>query len=248
MRFPLQVAGWAFGLPLEILIIATLLRGGYRRFPFIFLYVLSDFLTTVLEIPAEIEYVRGVKMTRAPYSALYWTDEVIVQILIYAVVMSLIFGSTRDLRSRRMVRAALLAGTILAAGISFVVHYNPALNPGSWMTPWTRDLNFCSAILDFGLWTLLIASRRRDHQLLLLSGALGIKFAGESIGESLRQLAIQSRSRPISLTGNVIIMGANVFFLYLWWQALRTKRADEGRSVPGTEKAAGASPGGFLRF
>ena len=51
MRFALQVAGYAVGLPLEVLIIAALLRGGYRRFPFVFIYTVIDFLTTVLEIP-----------------------------------------------------------------------------------------------------------------------------------------------------------------------------------------------------
>ena len=229
MRFALQVAGWAFGLPLEILIMSALLRGGYRRFPFVFIYVVVDFLTTVLEIPAEIEYVRGIRTSGALYAYLYWIDEAIVQVLIYAVVMSLIYGATRHLRSRRVVRLSLIVAAVLIAGISFLSHYNPTLNPGSWMTPWTRDLNFCSAILDLGLWALLIASRTRDHQVLLLSGALGIKFAGESIGESVRQLAIRSRSHPVSLVGSIIVMLANIFFLYVWWQSLRQPDADAGR-------------------
>jgi hypothetical protein len=229
MRFALQVAGWALGLPLEILIISALLRGGYRRFPFVFVYTIVDFLTTVLEIPAEIEYVRGIGTSGALYAYLYWIDEAIVQVLIFAVVLSLIYGATRHLRSRRVVRVSLIAAAVLIAGISFLSHYNPALNPGSWMTPWTRDLNFCSAILDLGLWALLIASRTRDHQVLLLSGALGIKFAGESIGESVRQLAIRSRSHPVSLGGSIIIMLANIFFLYVWWQSLRQPDVDSRR-------------------
>jgi hypothetical protein len=110
------------------------------------------------------------------------------------------------------------------------------------MTPWTRDLNFCSAILDLGLWALLIGSRTRDHQVLLLSGALGIKFAGESIGESVRQLAIRNRSRPISLTGNVIIMLANVFFLYVWWQCLRTPDAETASTLKKEPSARRMAP------
>jgi hypothetical protein len=221
MRFALQVAGWLVGLPLELLIIAALLRGGYRRFPFIFVYTIIDLLITVLEIPPALDYVRGIRPVTTPLASLYWIDEIVEQILIYAVVMSLIYGATGYLRSRRMVRLSLIVGAVLIAGISFLVHYNPTLNQGSWMTPWTRDLNFCSTILDLGLWALLIGSRTRDHTVLLLSGALGIKFAGEAIGESVRQLAIRSRSRSISLTGNVIIMLADVFFLYVWWQGLR---------------------------
>jgi predicted PurR-regulated permease PerM len=236
MRFALQVAGWAFGLPLEILIIAALLRGGYRRFPFIFLYIVCDFITTVLEMPASISYVRGGRGGGEQYAGLYWIDEVILQVLIYAVVMSLVYGATRRLRSRRIVRTSVIAGALLIAGISFGIHYRPGMNKGSYMTPWTRDLNFSSAMLDLGLWALLIGSRTRDHQTLLLSGALGIKFAGESIGESVRQLAIRNHSRPISLTGNVIIMLANIFFFYVWWQALRDQ--EERKEEPPARQAA----------
>ncbi len=39
------------------------------------------------------------------------------------------------------------------------------------MTPWTRDLNFGAAILDMGLWALLIGSQRKDRKLLLVTGA-----------------------------------------------------------------------------
>jgi hypothetical protein len=223
MRFALQVVGWIIGLPLEVLIITALLRGGYRRFLFVFAYIVADLLTTVVEMPAALGYVRRTG-EGSVYASVYWIDEVVLQVLIYAVVISLIYDATRQVRSRRVVRVSLIAAAVLIAGTSFLIHYQPGLSKGEYMTPWTRDLNFCSAILDLGLWALLIGSRSRDHQMLLLSGALGIKFAGESIGESVRQLAIRSRSRPISMTGNVIIMLANIVFFYVWWQALRTPR------------------------
>jgi hypothetical protein len=231
MRFALQVCGWLIGLPLELLIIAALLRGGYRRFPFIFVYTIIDFLTTVVELPSAVGYVRGMPWAADALASVYWLDETILQVLVYAVVMSLIYQATGKLRSRRIVRASLIAGAILFAGISFLIHRNPALNVGSFMTPWTRDLNLCSAILDLALWVLLIASREKDHRLLLLSGGLGIQFTGEAIGESTRNLAIRSHSRPISLFGNSLIMLTNLLFLYIWWQALRT--APVGKRQPG---------------
>jgi hypothetical protein len=222
MRIALQVCGWLIGLPLEFLIIAALLRGGYRRFPLIFIYVIGDFLTTVVELPSALGYNRGMQWAANALPAVYWLDEVIMQVLVYAVVMSLIYQATDKLRSRRIVRALLIAGAILFAGISFLVHRSPALNWGSFMTPWTRDLNFCSAILDLALWMMLIAAREKDHRLLLLSGGLGIQFTGEAVGESTRDLAMRSHSRPISLLGNALIMLTNLLFLYIWWQALRT--------------------------
>jgi hypothetical protein len=233
MRFALQVCGWFIGLPLELLIIAALLRGGYRRFPLVFAYTIIDFLTTVVELPSNAGYVRSMPFAASDYAALYWIDETILQVLIYAVVMSLIYQATGKLRSRRIVRAALIAGAILFAGISFLIHRDPALNMGSFMTPWIRDLNFCSAVLDLALWALLIASREKDHRLLLLSGGLGILFTGEAIGESARNLAMSSHSRPISLFGNSLIMLTNLLFLYIWWQALRAPRV---RRQPGVTR------------
>ena len=222
MRFAIQFCGVLIGLPLELLIIATLLRGGYRRYPFILVYTIADFLTTVIELPSALGYVRGMPWAADALASVYWLDEAILQVLVYSVVMSLIYQATARLRSRRIVRASLIAGALLFAGISFLVHWNPALNVGSFMTPWTRDLNFCSAILDLALWALLIASREKDHRLLLLSGGLGIQFTGEAIGEATRDLAIRSHSRPISLFGNSLIMLTNLLFLYIWRQALRT--------------------------
>jgi hypothetical protein len=145
-----------------------------------------------------------------------------MQVLVYAVVMSLIYQATGKLQPRRIVRASLIAGAILFAGISFLAHWSPALNRGSFMTPWTRDLNFCSAILDLALWMLLIAAREKDHRVLLLSGGLGIQFTGEAVGESTRDLAMRNHSRPISFLGSALIMLTNLLFLYIWWQALRT--------------------------
>jgi hypothetical protein len=221
MRLAIQLCGLVIGLPLQLLIIGTLLRGGYRRFPFLFAYIVGDFLTTVVEVPSAVGYYRGMQWAVFAFPAVYWFNLVVMQVLVYAVVMSLIYEATGKLRSRRIVRVSLITGAILFAGISFLIHRNPALNTGSFMAPWTRDLSFCSAILDMALWAMLIAAREKDHRLLLLSGGLGIQFTGEAIGESIVHLALRTRSHAMSLTGAVIILLADLMFLYIWWQALR---------------------------
>jgi len=227
MRFAIQLCGYGVGLPLELLIIAALLRGGYRRFPFIFAYIIVEFLTTVLEIPAYVAYYTGHPFAtghgRAYY---YWLDEGVLQALIFAVVISLVYHATAKLGSRRIVRASLVGGAILFAGASFLIHFQHGVVAGTWMTPWTRDLSFSSTILDLALWAMLIASREKDHRLLMLSGALGIQFTGEAIGESLRHL-----SRSTVFPGNVLIMLTNLLFLYIWWQALRTAPARQPSGV-----------------
>ena len=222
MRFAIQLCGLVIGLSLQLLIIGTLLRGSYRRFPFLFAYMVGDFLTTVVDVPSAMGYDRGMQWAAFAFPAIYWFNAVAMQVLVYAVVMSLIYQATSRLGSRRIVRVSLIAGAMLFAGISFLIHWNPALNPGSFMTPWTRDLSFSSAILDLALWTLLIASREKDHRLLLLSGGLGIQFTGEAIGASIVQLALRTHSRALSLSGGVVMVLADLMFLYIWWQALRT--------------------------
>jgi hypothetical protein len=111
---------------------------------------------------------------------------------------------------------------LLFAGISFAVHYRPSLkHSGYWMTGWTRDLSFGSAILDLGLWTLLISSRRGDRRLLLISGALGMQFAGEAIGAALQDLSIAQTVNSLNLAGSIITMLASLACLYVWWQTFR---------------------------
>ena len=247
MLFAIQLCGLMIGLPLQLLIIGTLLRGGYRRFPFLFAYMVGDFLTTVVDVPSAMGYDRGMQWAAFAFPAIYWFNAVAMQVLVYAVVMSLIYQATSRLGSRRIVRVSLIAGAMLFAGISFLIHWNPALNPGSFMTPWTRDLSVFFAILDMALWALLIASREKDHQLLLLSGGLGIQFAGQAIGTSIRQLALSTRSRAMSLTGAIVMLLANLVFLYIWWQAVRTPPSrDAGPVGPHPrsrrEKPAGAIP------
>ena len=225
MRFAIFIAGVAIGVPLELMIIAALLRGGYRKFPLVFVYSILNFLATVVEIPSTVAFYRGVAGAARMSADYWWNDEAVFQVLNYLIVMSLIYQATAELRSRRILRVSLFAGAILFAGVTFFIHYDPTLTlPGLWMTPWTRDLNFCSAIVDLALWVLLIGRREKDQRVLLLSGGMGVMFAGEAIGESVRQLALRDQSHAISLFGGLIMMLSNLMFLFVWWQAFRPVR------------------------
>ena len=86
------------------------------------------------------------------------------------------------------------------------------------MTRLTRDLNFCAAILDLGLWALLIGSRQKDYKLLLVTGALGIQFTGGAIGQALRGM-----SPAIVTAASDFTVITNLVRLYIWWRAFRGK-------------------------
>jgi len=247
VRLAIHISGLAIGVPLELMIIARLLRGGYRKFPLVFVYSILNFLATVVEFPSMVAFYRGVATAGRTSADYWWNNEAIFQVMNYLVVMSLIYQATAELPSRRILRVSLFAGAILFAGVTFFVHYNPAiLLTGLWMTPWMRDLNFCSAVLDLTLWALLIGQREKDERVLLLSGGMGIQFTGEAIGESLRQLAQKDRSIALSLTGGIIMMLSNLAFLFIWWRAFGPLRQGNTRTrlapLPSPESEPPARP------
>jgi hypothetical protein len=229
VRLALQICGWLVGIPLELLILAALLRGGYRRYPFIFLYALGEFLTTVAEAPANWAYLQGMKST---YGAVWWLDELVMQLLVYAAVFSLLYRATGSQPGHRSFRLATILGAAAFAGGSLAIH--AYMGAESWHVAWIRDLDFCSVIIDLILWSFLIAQRRADHQLLLLSSGLGVQFCGGAIGQALRQLAMRDHSRALSRTGGVLIMVSYLLFLFIWWRALRTAEGPARRPAAQT--------------
>ena len=150
---------------------------------------------------------------------------------VIAVVISLIYRATARLLPRRTIRLALIAGGFLFITISFLIHFDTAEPLNEWITPWTRDLNVCAAILDLALWGLLLSSREKDSTLLLLTGGMGISFAGEAIGASIRSIAVLKKSINIFFFGHVVMMIADAVFLYIWWQTFRKEADKSARHV-----------------
>jgi hypothetical protein len=227
VRAVIQYTSWLVGLPLELLIIGALLRGPYRRFPLLLAFNIALFLTTVIEVSVNQAYFAGIRFTysRATY---YWVDEGIRQGLLFSVVLSWAYLATGNLRSRNLVRFAIIAGGVVLAATSFLIHhqFQSAAGVGHvgqwrWMTLWVRDMAFAAAILDLAVWTLLLASRHKDTQLLLLTGGLGIQFAGDAIGESLRSLFKSSAISP----GDIVEVLTSLATYWIWWQALRRRVA-----------------------
>jgi len=225
MQLTLQLISWAIGLPLGLLVIAALLRGGYRQFPVLFVYQIVDLLMTIAGMqPYIAHYFYHDPGARVQMAKWFWWDELLLQPLVTAVVISLMYRATEKVRSRALVRGAFICGAAVIAGASFLYHYDPNGPNGSWMAFLTRDLQFSLAILDLAVWMLLISSRIKDTRLLLVSGALGIQFAGEAIGETLRSWAEPRRLRTLSYSGSLITTLVDLLSLYLIWQAFRTAK------------------------
>jgi hypothetical protein len=230
MRAAINLVGLALWFPLIVLLIARLLAGEWRRYPLVFVYVLVDFLGGVADAPTVWAVYRHVPNALLNRAGIWEKVEILSQFLLFAVVLSLISRATAQLQSRNLVRGACIVGAVLFVGVSFALHYDPQVNSLAWITPWTRDLNVCTTILDLALWLLLLASREKDYRLFLLSGALGIQFTGAAIGNSLRTLASRPHPWP-SLIGGIIVLAAGLIRIYVWARAFRTVTAPGGSAL-----------------
>ncbi|HEY1184392.1 MAG TPA: hypothetical protein VGE89_09430 [Bryobacteraceae bacterium] len=221
MRLAIQILAYAVDLPLQILVVAALLRGSWRRFPMVLALSAVELVSALVQAPGTLQTLAGHHPPGLSYQTLYWYGAIVEGLLLYSVMISLLYRATERLRSARQARVALILGACAVAGGALLVHYDPSQQPRVWLTSWFRDLYFACAVMDIVLWTSLLATRDKDRQLLLLSGGLGVEFAGSAIGESLRQMSIRPRSHALALTGSVVMLAAGAFRYYAWWRALR---------------------------
>jgi hypothetical protein len=78
----------------------------------------------------------------------------------------------------------------------------------------------------------LLSSRDKDSRLLLISGGLGIQFAGSAIGDAVQELANQAHHSQrfsnyalmLSRSGAVFSTLTGFACLYIWWHAFRPAR------------------------
>ena len=197
------------GSVLQVLLVAAMLRVGWRKYRVLFAYCLVLFVTSAVEAAAFFwpRYV-------AIRSTDYWIFDSIRQVLLYVVVISLILSASEQSAKRASIGRFLTAGSLLFAALSLYFTYNRGLN--FWMTQFSRNMGFLAVILNLVLWAALLKHRRPDQTLLLVSGGMGIQMAGKAIGHALRQL-----SHSTITLGNLVIVLSHLLCLYIWWQAFR---------------------------
>ena len=213
-----QILGYVAAISLQILILHAMRNGAWRKFPFVFLYVVVDLITNLVEIKPNLTADTMTAAAKHNWFMLYWWNERVIQATLLLLVISLIYRASAHLRSRRALMAILICGSVLYALVSLALHYDPEVTTGKWMTRWSRDMNFCIAILDLMLWATLIRIREKDQRILMISGALGLQFTAGAIGQGLRDL-----SHNLTTMAAVMIVGANLACLYIWWSAFRVK-------------------------
>jgi hypothetical protein len=223
----LQWIVWCVNLPLQVVLLNSLFRGGFRSFPALLAYSLILFLWTVANIAA-----REAGRLPAAWQNAYWLVDLILDFLLYVMVLSLVSRAMRGKRSRvRTLRLLAIAiGTFWL--VSLALTWDP--KPNRWMTDFTKYVTFGGALLNLFLWMTLIGTRHTDRSVLLISGGYGVQSAGEAISQSLRALAIQNRSYPLLVSGNLLGALTHSMCLLIWWRAMvRENKARAAESLTG---------------
>lgn len=214
MTHTLQVVLYGVGFALQALLLTALVVNFQRRFVPLFLYTISLFLTTVAELALQ-------ESGRIPtdYQGLYWSLELIRQAFLYNVVLSLVFQAVESNPAKRFRVVGMLA-TLSGSYWAFCLWFFRAERFNLWMTQSVQWISFGAAALNLLLWATLVGKRHRNRILLAISGAYGMQTAGEAIGQSLRMLAVSSRSAALVWTGNMVLILAHFLCLFVWWRTV----------------------------
>lgn len=194
-------------LVLQLLIIAALLRGHFRKHPILLALITLDFLGTVVGAAAIFDTGTWTRES----ARIYWICEGIQYTLVFACQVHMLYPTLRERNTRLRLAHLVIAEVLLTAGSAWLC-YHPRLS--FWMTQMARNFCFASVLLNLTLWTSLI--RSFDRQRLLITASLGFLVTGGAIGHSLRQM-----SPHLVLIGNLFIVGLYLLFLFTLWRAVR---------------------------
>lgn len=177
----LAVVGGAADLALFLFV----LFGPRRRFWALALYagweLTGDSALTLFDL-------RRTPPQHVLYGHLYWTNEVLVALLLFLVVVVLTHQVTPEGQVRSRIDRFLILAAAFVAALPFLA-LHPSFHPwpsGRWFNGTAEILNFGAATMNLALWGTLIGSRQRDPQLFKISAGLGVRLAGTALSYGIR--------------------------------------------------------------
>ncbi len=179
-----DVIGYS-GVVLQLVLLFLLIRGPFRRFFFIFAYCLAQTIQTVLDGFVLRQY--GVASRE--YRVVFWTDAIVVDLLLFALVVVLTYQAMEGSLLRNMLGRLVGIVSLGILVLPFVVLNGPIFGT-HWLNGADQILNFGAAIMNLALWTALVASKKRDKQLLSITAGLGARVAAAAVLLGLRQLTV----------------------------------------------------------
>lgn len=220
----------AAALLLQIFLLTTLIRQGGKRYSLLTLYAAILFLSTVMEMSIRFSP-DGWSATARQY---YWTSEIIQQTVAVATILWLERRASHGPLASAPAARWLAPVSALAVVLSLWLNHDSRLN--FWMTSVSRDLSFLVILLNLVLWTSLLKAKIRQPRMLMVSGGLGIMFAGQAMGQGLRLL--YEHSRALFWGGNVVVSLSYLIALFVLYRAFHHPEVSPGMpGSPGLPKA-----------
>lgn len=228
-----------------ISVLILLLRGPTRKFWALLVYVTWEFLSNIALDSFDLFYNAALVGANASeqainklYARIYWTNDVIVDLLRFLLVIWLTYKATSGGPKRMSIGRILSGIVVVALALPFLLFPMFPRGPrpwpeGSWFNSTSELLNFGAAIMNLVLWGVLLADRKRDPQVAVVSLGLGVVVTGAAISYGLMHL-MPTEAKFIP---NLFLMLTQLAGWTIWCRAFWTARA----RGPALDPAAGSA-------
>lgn len=170
------------GYLLQVVLLILLVFGPFRRYFLIFAYCLAQ----ALQMAVDGLVLRQFGQSSPQYKTAFWTDAIIVDILLFLLVIALTHQAMEGNPLRGKMTRLLVAISVIIMVLPFVVLQGPMFRT-RWFNGTDQILNFGAAIMNLGLWTALLGNKKRDPQLLTIAAGLGVRVAAAAVLLGLRR-------------------------------------------------------------
>lgn len=194
-----------------------------RKFWIILAYVSWELFATAALTILDVLYHGSAKgpptaATRL-YARLYWSNDVLVDLFRFVLVIVLIYRASEG---TKRVSGRILTGLVVAMIVLPFVLFHPTFQPfphATWFNSTSELLNFGAAIMNLMLWATLIASRRRDPKLLMVSAGLGVIVTGTAIAYGAEFLLGNAGFGTMSFFMNLTQLAGWAIWCWAFWPA-----------------------------
>ncbi|HBY64042.1 MAG TPA: hypothetical protein DEH78_29825 [Solibacterales bacterium] len=202
----------ALSTALQLGVLSVLVRGRWREFPTLAVYLVGMFAATV--VSNSLYFERGA--WSAGMSRYYWVLETCVTILLTALVLSFVQRALDKRPSKAPTVRLVIGGAILVTAGSILYELAASHAFGMLMANVTRNLGFWVAVANLVLWMKMIGGGEFDRTVLMLSGGIGLQSAGHAIATSLTIL-----SYNMAALAYYAAVVSHLLCLLIWLKALR---------------------------
>ncbi len=201
------------GVVLQCMVVSAMLRGPFKRYPFVFAYLVFSVLSTVVQFSSHYYFGGGSR----EFKTIYWTADLLATFLILMIIFHLIRTAMEGHPSRNAVYVGLLVGAVSVAAVSVALSrsHGRAFTLGKWMTMMSRDYYFSAVLLTAILWFMLMRTNNQNKQLYLITSGLGLLLSGAAIAHALRV------TNTMVFLANWFLVCTYLLNLYIWYTAFK---------------------------